>query len=96
MFLKFSNWPHCVMSIYLHQGPLLNTLKKKMNPDITREMSMKFNLALLACTKERIFYVYFHCVIVIFIFNSHYFLGFYAAQIGNYLIIYNKPLNALW
>jgi hypothetical protein len=63
------------MSVYKLQGPLRNILKKKMNPDITREMSMKFNLALSACTKERIFYIYFHCVIVIFIFNSHYFLG---------------------
>ena len=92
----FRYWPYCVMSVYLLQGALLNILKKKMNPDITREMSMKFNLALLACTKERIFYVYFHCVIVIFIFNSHYFWGFYAAQIDNYLIIYSKSMNALW
>lgn len=91
-----SYWPYCVMSVCVLQVPLHNILKKKMNPDITREMSMKFNLALLACTKERIFYVHFHCVVVIFILNSHYFLGFYAVQIGNYLIIYSKPMNALW
>jgi len=84
------------MSVYILHSPLLDILKKKMNPDITREMSMKFILALLACTKESIFYAYFHCVIVIFIFNSHYFWGFYAAQIGNYLIRYSKPINALW
>jgi hypothetical protein len=31
-----------------------------MNPDIVmREMSMKFNLALLACTKDTTFYIHF-------------------------------------
>jgi len=39
-----------------------------MSPDIIfRETSMKSSVALLACTKEIIFYTYFHHITVIYI-----------------------------
>jgi hypothetical protein len=54
----------CDVYIYFfsfHYGTY--TMVNVMNPDIImREMSMKFNLALLACTKETTFYVYFYAI----------------------------------